>query len=56
MDKEKKEMGKKVKLLETTLAQWENRQFTNVKLISGLEKERDSLQSKMKEMKVLKRI
>ena len=56
LDKEKKEMGKKVKLLETTLVQWENRQFTNVKLISGLEKERDSLQSKMKEMKVLKRI
>lgn len=56
LEKEKKEMGKKVKLLETTLAQWENRQFTNVKLISGLEKERDSLQLKMKEMKVFKRI
>ena len=56
LEKEKKEIGKKVKLLESTLAQWENRQFTNVKLISGLEKERDSLQSKMKEMKVLKRI
>ncbi len=51
-EKEKKEMGKKIKLLESTLTQWESRQFTNVKLISGLEKERDSLQHKLKEMKV----
>ncbi len=51
-EKEKKEMGKKIKLLESTLTQWESRQFTNVKLISGLEKERDTLQHKLKEMKV----
>jgi chromosome segregation ATPase len=41
---------KKVKGLETTLADWETRQFTNLKLIAGLEKERDSLQAKLKEM------
>ena len=51
-EKEKKELVKKVKVLESTLSEWETRQFTNVKLIAGLEKERDSLQLKLKEMKV----
>lgn len=51
LEKEKKYLAKKVKTLELTLSEWETRQFTNVKLISGLEKERDSLQLKLKEMK-----
>lgn len=51
LEKEKKEMLKKIKVLESTLSNWESRQFTNVKLISGLEKERDTLQQKLKEMK-----
>ena len=38
-------------MLESTLSDWESRQFTNVKLIAGLEKERDTLQLKLKEMK-----
>lgn len=49
LDKEKKELNKKVKQLSSTLADWESRQFTNLKLIAGLEKERDSLQIKLKE-------
>jgi len=49
LDKEKRELNKKVKQLSSTLADWESRQFTNLKLISGLEKERDSLQVKLKE-------
>ena len=52
MEKERKELLKKVKVLESTLSNWETRQFTNVKLISGLEKERDALQLKLKEVKV----
>jgi len=51
LEKEKKDLAKKAKTLELTLSEWETRQFTNVKLISGLEKERDSLQLKLKEMK-----
>lgn len=51
LEKEKKDLLKKVKILESTLSDWESRQFTNVKLISGLEKERDTLQLKLKEMK-----
>ena len=51
LEKEKKELLKKIKVLESTLSNWETRQFTNVKLISGLEKERDTLQQKLKEMK-----
>ena len=51
LEKEKKELLKKIKVLESTLSNWESRQFTNVKLISGLEKERDALQQKLKEMK-----
>merc|ERR1712179_209730 len=49
LDKEKRELNKKGKQLSSTLADWESRQFTNLKLISGLEKERDSLQVKLKE-------
>ena len=51
LEKEKKELLKKAKMLESTLSDWESRQFTNVKLIAGLEKERDTLQLKLKEMK-----
>lgn len=49
LDKEKRELNKKVKQLSSTLTDWESRQFTNLKLIAGLEKERDSLQVKLKE-------
>ena len=50
-EKEKREMNRKIKQLEKTLKEWETRQFGNVKLISGLEKERDNLQQLLKEAK-----
>jgi len=49
LEKEKRELNKKVKQLSSTLGDWETRQFTNVKLIAGLEKERDTLAVKLKE-------
>jgi len=51
LEKENKDLMKKVKGLETTLGDWETRQFTNLKLIAGLEKERNGLQDKLKELK-----
>ena len=35
LEKERKNLVKKVKTLELTLSEWETRQFTNLKLISG---------------------
>ena len=48
-DKEKKENLKTIKQLQSTLKDWETRQFTNVKLISGLQKEKAALELKLKD-------
>ncbi len=48
-DKEKKELAREVKQLKVTMQDWESRQFTNVKLIAGLEKENGELRSKVKD-------
>ena len=48
-DKEKKELSREVKQLKSTLKDWETRQFTNVKLISGLQKEKAALEKKVKD-------
>ena len=46
--KQKKDSQKQIKQLQTTLRDWENRQYTNVKLISGLEKKNTELEKKIK--------
>ena len=48
-EKEKKELQKQVKTLQTTLVDWESRQFTNAMLISGLEKAKTALEQKVKD-------
>ena len=47
-EKQKKDSLKQIKQLQTTLRDWENRQYTNVKLISGLEKKNAELEKKIK--------
>ena len=47
-EKHRKDSQKQVKQLQTTLREWENRQFTNVKLISGFEKKNAELEKKVK--------
>ena len=49
VDKEKRELNREVKQLRSTMKDWESRQFTNVKLIAGLEKENNELKSKLKD-------
>jgi hypothetical protein len=49
VEKEKKELAKQVKQLQHTMQDWETRQFTNVKLISGLEKTKAALEKKVKD-------
>ena len=49
VEKEKKDLTKQVKQLQLTLQDWETRQFTNVKLISGLEKTKAALEKKVKD-------
>ncbi len=48
-DKDKKELTRQVKQLQSTLKDWEARQFTNVKLIAGLEKENSDLKRRVKD-------
>ena len=49
VEKDKKDLAKQVKQLQLTLQDWETRQFTNVKLISGLEKTKVALEKKVKD-------
>ena len=49
VEKEKKELTRQVKQLQHTMQDWETRQFTNVKLISGLEKTKAALEKKVKD-------
>ena len=49
LEKERKESAKQIKQLQSTLKNWEERQFTNLKLISGLQKENDDLKKKVKD-------
>lgn len=49
-DKEKKESQKLIKQLQSSLKEYESRQFTNAKLISGLEKEKFALEKKVKDV------
>ena len=48
-DKVKKENQKTIKQLQSTLKDWESRQFTNVKLISGLQAQNSTLEQKLKD-------
>ena len=48
-DKEKKESAKTIKQLQSTLKEWESRQFSNLKLITGLEKEKADLKQQLKQ-------
>ena len=48
-DKVKKENQKTIKQLQSTLKDWETRQFTNVKLISGLQSQNAALEQKLKD-------
>ena len=48
-DKAKKENQKTIKQLQSTLKDWETRQFTNVKLISGLQSQNAALEQKLKD-------
>jgi uncharacterized C2H2 Zn-finger protein len=48
-EKERKDAQKQVKQLQSTLKDWETRQFSNVKLISGLQKEKAALEKKLKD-------
>ena len=50
-EKEKKESQKLVKQLQASLRDYEFRQFTNAKLISGLEKEKAALEKKLNDEK-----
>lgn len=47
-EKERRDTQRQVKQLQATLKDWETRQFTNVKLISGLQKEKEMLERKVK--------
>lgn len=49
-DKEKKELNKQVKQLQATLRDYENRQFSNAKLVSGLEHEKQLLEKRFKDL------
>ena len=48
-EKQKKDLQKQIKQLQKTLRDMENRQYTNVKLISGLEKKNSELEKKVKD-------
>ena len=48
-EKQKKDLQKQIKQLQKTLRDMENRQYTNVKLISGLEKKNSELETKVKD-------
>ena len=48
-DKEKKESQKVIKQLQSSLQEFETRQFTNAKLISGLQKEKQVLEKRLKD-------
>jgi chromosome segregation ATPase len=49
VEKEKKDLAKQVKNLQLTMQDWETRQHTNMKLISGLEKVKAELEKKVKD-------
>jgi len=49
LEKERKESQKQLKHLQVTLQDWETRQFSNVKLIAGLQKEKAALEKKVKD-------
>ena len=48
-DKEKKESNKTIKQLQGSLQDYESRQFTNAKLISGLQREKQILEKRLKD-------
>lgn len=48
-DKERKESHKTIKQLQGSLQDYESRQFTNAKLISGLQKEKQLLEKRLKD-------
>ena len=48
-DKEKKESQRVIKQLQSSLQDFESRQFTNAKLISGLQKEKQVLEKRLKD-------